>query len=184
MFSLSKESWTHHGAKRWNEDKKLPLRKVLGQIAVEMRRHFTEARRRRAKMAIEHEKHRVESQRLYQEYLRNEAIRQQREREEKHTDALASVGKEREQNLSKAAELWHRHRLVEDFLATCERRWRGVQDGMLTPEQERWLHWACEINSGLSPFNVGYPDPLQDGPFDAGSVPFGGPYPETRKFAQ
>ena len=184
MFSLSKESWHYHGAKQWNEDRKSPLRKVLRQIVVEMRRHFAEARRRRAKLAIEHERHRVKSHRLYQEYLQNEAIRQQGEREERHTGALVLVGREREQNLFNAAELWHRHRLVEDFLATCEGRWRSVQDGMLTLEQERWLRWAHETNSGLSPFKAGYPDPLQDGPFDAGSVPFGGPYPETRKFVQ
>ena len=103
-------------------------------------------------------------------------------REEKPAGALMSARQRREENLFKAADLWHRHRLVEEFLAACESRWRGVQAGIFTTGQEQWLQWARGIVSNLSPFEAGYPDPLQDGTFDAGKIPLGGPYPDIRKF--
>ncbi|MFZ4682512.1 MAG: hypothetical protein ACOYMS_08425 [Terrimicrobiaceae bacterium] len=181
-FSLSTESWMYRNAKKWSEDDKASLESILAQIVTEILRHFAEALKRRAKEAIEREKQRVESERRHQEYLRKEAIREQKESEEKHAKSLKSAQQRREEDLVKAAEWWRRHQMAEEFLAACERRWRDAQDQVITTEQEEWLRWAREIIDGLSPFQAGYPDPSKDGAFNPDEVPFGGPYPETRKF--
>lgn len=181
-FSLSTESWMYRDAKKWSEDDKASLESILAQLVREIRRHFAEALKRRAKEAIEREKQRVEWERQHKEYLRKEAIRRQKESEERHLKSLDSAKQGREEDLVKAAEWWHRHQAAEEFLAACERRWRDAQDQSITREQEAWLLWAREIIAGLSPFPSGYPDPSKDGAFDSEEVPFGGPYPETRDF--
>ena len=60
----------------------------------------------------------------------------------------------------------------------------SAQDGQRDPDQLAWLKWARETATTLSPTACGYPDPAKDGPVDMGSIPFGGPYPETRKFTR
>lgn len=42
--------------------------------------------------------------------------------------------------------------------------------------------WARREARSYSPTEVGYPEPLRDGPFDSKDVPVGGPYPERRDF--
>lgn len=181
-FSLSTESWMYRDAKKWSEDDNTPLESILAQIVTEIRRHFAEAQRRRAKEAVEREIQRVESQRRHQEFLRSEAVRRQKECEEKHTKSLESAKLQREEDLVKAAAWWHQHQLAEEFLVACERRWRDAQRGEIMEGQVEWLRWARDTIAGLSPFEAGYPDPSKDGEFNAEDVPFGGPYPETRKF--
>lgn len=181
-FSLSKESWEYGQAKRWSENEHGSLEKALAQVASEICRHFAETHRQRVREAIEREKQRVEWQRLNEEHRRQMVIRQQQEAEEKHVRSLVAIRREREENLLKAAESWHRHRRTEEFIGACESRWRDAQADRLTVEQERWLEWAREINHGLSPFGADYPNPTGDGSFDVEAVPFGGPYPEVRKF--
>jgi hypothetical protein len=71
---------------------------------------------------------------------------------------------------------------VAEFISECERRWRNGRAGELTKAQVDWLNWAHENAKAMSPFEVGYPDPANDGPFDPAGVPFGGPYPAKRDF--
>jgi hypothetical protein len=70
-----------------------------------------------------------------------------------------------------------------DFIAACEARWKA-HSATPTAEQAGWSNWAREIASAMSPFPAGYPDPANDGAFDPTSIPFGGPYPETRNFSE
>jgi hypothetical protein len=76
------------------------------------------------------------------------------------------------------------HGVALEFISDCERQWMVAQDGQLNPDQLTWLKWARETAATLSPSACGYPDPAKDGSVDMGSVSFGGPYPETRKFTR
>ncbi|MGD1030096.1 MAG: hypothetical protein ABSA05_03055 [Opitutaceae bacterium] len=64
------------------------------------------------------------------------------------------------------------------FIAECERRWTEPT-GNPSPDQRDWLQWAREEAASLSPFEKGYPHPANDGSFNPGTVPFGGPYPDS-----
>ena len=85
------------------------------------------------------------------------------------------------QLLHRAAQWWQVHQADLDFIAACEKYWRGRQDGKLSEEQEKWLAWARKNADTVSPLTAGYPDPALDGPFDPEAVPFGGPYPVVRQ---
>lgn len=155
---------------------------ILAEIAKFICEHFVEAQKRRAAEAIERERQRVEAEIHWKQYHEKEALRKEEEAKRKHAESLESVEQHRKNDLAKAAEWWRLHQSVVDFIAECERRWRNTQEGKLMDEQESWLSWAREMAQSSSPFEIGYPQPSIDGAFDPTEVPFGGPYPETRKF--
>jgi hypothetical protein len=68
---------------------------------------------------------------------------------------------------------------MSEYIAECEGRWKS-HSPELSPQQTAWLTWARQIATATSPFSTGYPDPDNDGTFDADSIPLGGPYPRSR----
>lgn len=168
---------------RWTEGEKSPLETVLSEMVKFICDHFIAAQKRREAEAIEQEKRRVESEIRWKKHQEEEALKKQEEARQSHVKALESLVQHRKDDLAKAAEWWRLHQSVMDFLAECERRWQESQAGVLTKDQQEWLVWAKETAKGRSPFESGYPEPLVDGAFDPEAIPFGGPYPETRKFS-
>jgi hypothetical protein len=162
----------------------MPLESIVAEMAKEICRHFAECQKKREAEAIQREKDRIESQIRWQKYQEEEAIRRQEEAKQKHTEALEQTARTRQEDVLRAAEWWRLYRGVEEFVSECERRWRELQNGTVSPEQVAWLSWAREVAKGVSPFETGYPDPARDGPFDPAGIPFGGPYPDKRKFPQ
>ncbi len=183
-FSVNPENYGKQQEKRWSESEKMPLEAIVAAMAKEICRHFMELQKRHAAEVIEREKQRVEAEIRWKKHQEEEAIRIEQEKKRKHAAALEAVARNREEDLLKAAEWWRLHRGIDDFIADCERRWRAAQSGELSPEQQAWLAWAREVATGVSPLATGYPDPAKDGVFDPATVPFGGPYPEQRKFPQ
>ena len=181
-FSLSPERYGLQKEKQWKEDDKTPLGELLAQIVAEIRRHYVEAQKRRAREAIEREKQRVESERHWREYQEKEAIRLEEERKRKHAEALEATAQTRADDLLKAAEWWRLHQTIVEFVSACEQRWRKDQNSSLTSEQQAWLTWARENAKAMSPLETGYPDAAKDGPFNPTAIPFGGPYPAKRDF--
>jgi len=181
-FSLMPDRYGFREAKKWKEGDKSTLCQLLSQIATEIRGHYVEELKRRVRAAVEHEKWRIESERLHREYLQREAIRQEEERQQRHAEALQAAAQARTDDLLKAAEWWRLHQSALVFINECERRWRSTQTGELTNEQQNWLAWAVEKNQATSPFDANYPDPLKDGAFDFAGIPLGGPYPPKRDF--
>jgi hypothetical protein len=118
------------------------------------------------------------------------AIQRQKEREEEqerwkiaevqraHQKAIDDLADERAQNLARAAEWWRIHCDMEHFIEECEKKWKEEGKGELKSEQQSWLTWARTQADRSSPFALGYPDPIKDGPIDKSAIPFGGPYPE------
>ena len=131
--------------------------------------------------AIDRKKWEEESERRRIQWEKEEAIREQKEAEKAHADAIMAVKEARKQDLIKAAEWWRRSQSFTSFLSECESRWKEAA-GELNPDQQGWLAWAKDIASQMSPFAVGYPDPQKHGPFDQAMVPFGGPYPSAKNF--
>jgi hypothetical protein len=183
-FSLAPERYASREAKRWKEEKALPLEELLPQVILEVRRFYVAAQKQRAEEAMERERQRVESERRWREHQEKEAIRLAEERKERHAEALETVAQTRAADLLKAAEWSRLHRAVLEFISECEARWREASSGELNGEQQRWLSWARETAKGMSPADFGYPDPLRDGPFDPAAVPLGGPYPATHDLPQ
>ncbi|HWD92274.1 MAG TPA: hypothetical protein VG938_07990 [Verrucomicrobiae bacterium] len=181
-FSIYRDRYSSKDVKQWKDDGKSSLGTVLAEIVGEIRGCFVAAIKRREQEAIEREKQRIESTRHWKEYQEREAIRLAEERKQKHAAALEATAHVRSEDFIKAAEWWRLHRVAMEFIEACEQRWRGSQEGNLTPEQVAWLEWAQENAKGMSPFESGYPDAVKDGPFDSVAVPFGGPYPEKRDF--
>ena len=165
----------------WSESAKLPLEQTLAQVVAGIRKHYLDIQERREREAIEEAKRHEEWLRAEVEWERKEAIRLQQEKERKHAEALAAAVQARKAALLKAVEKWHFSRDVLAFIAECESRWKN-QSGAPTAEQIAWLTWARQIAGAISPFSAGYPDPTNDGTFDAASIPLGGPYPLNRKF--
>ncbi len=184
VFTLQPERYGPSKTHQWKEGDKTPLETILADMAKFICEHFVEAQKRRAAEAIEREKQRVEAEIHWKQYQEKEIIRKEEEAKRKHAESLKSVEQHRKDDLAKAAEWWRLHQSVVDFIAECERRWRNAQEGKLMDEQESWLSWAREMAMSSSPFEIGYPQPSIDGAFDPTEVPFGGPYPETRKFPQ
>jgi hypothetical protein len=180
-FSLNAERYGTRSAKEWAESDKVSIEEVLAKVVAAIRSHYVEAQERRAREAIEREKQRVESERRWREYQAQETIRLRQEQERKHAEAVAFATRTRTEDLLKAAEWWRLNRALTEFINACEQRWKNPS-GELTAEQRTWLAWAKETARLLSPFEAGYPDPTKDGTFDAGAVPFGGPYPAKRNF--
>lgn len=181
-FLLMTDRYAFRDAKKWKEGDKSALGQLLRQIATEIRRHYAEELKRRARAAAEYKKWRIESERLHREYLQREAIRQEEERQQRHAEALKATAQARIDDFLKAAEWWRLHQSAVAFIRECERRWRNDQAGELTNEQQTWLAWAMNKNLATSPFEAKYPDPLKDGGFDFASIPLGGPYPPKRDF--
>ena len=181
-FSLAADRYAFREAKKWKEGDKSTLGQTLSLIVTEIRRHYVEELKRRARAAVEHEKWRIESERLHREYIQREAVRQEADRQQRHAEALKATAQARTDDLLKAAEWWRLHQSGLAFLTECERRWRSAQAGELTTDQLTWLNWATDTVKSLSPFEVGYPDPASDGAFDLAAVPLGGPYPTKRDF--
>lgn len=183
-FSFKTERYGSSDSKNWTEGEKMPLEKILAEMAKFVCDHYVAAQKRREAEAIERARQKEESERRHQEWLKAEAIRRSKEAEEKHVESLKSAELCRQEDLIKAAEWWRLYQLVIGFILECEQRWLAAQGGVLTVEQDNWLTWSRAGAAAMSPFETGYPDPLVDGGFDPEAVPFGGPHPVTRKFPQ
>jgi hypothetical protein len=168
----------------WAEGKDGNLESVLVKVVGGIRSYFVQAQKKRAQAAIDHERQRLEWEEQHREYEKKQAMEEAAQRRQKHAKAVRKIVRTRRENLLKAAEWWRLHRVALEFIADCEGRWMAAQNGQLEPNQESWLSWARETASTLSPSACGYPDPANDGLLDMGSVPFGGPYPETSKFTR
>jgi len=78
----------------------------------------------------------IESERRWQEYQKQEAIRPQKEKEQKHAEALAAAMKARKANLLKAAEGWQSCGSLLRFVEACQRQWKS-QSQQLTLERRK-----------------------------------------------
>jgi hypothetical protein len=165
---------------KWSESKQLPLQEILAQLVGFVRKHFLDAQERRIQQKIESEKQRIESERRWREHQKQEAIRLQQEKEQKHAQAIVAAKKTRRANLIKAALDWRFCGSLLEFVEQCERHWNS-QSQPLTPDQLEWLTWAKQTAGTASTFPADFPDPKIDGAFDPNSIPFGGPYPKSRK---
>jgi hypothetical protein len=182
LLTISITSGEHYNQKTiqtWSETKKLPLEELLAQLVARVRKHFLDAQELRQKQAIEYEKQRVEAERRWEEEKKREAIRLQQEKEQNHAKAISAAKHTRRANLIKAAQDWRFCGSLLEFVEQCERHWKS-QPQPLTPEQIEWLEWARQTASSASTFPADFPDPAQDGGFDPGTIPFGGPYPKSR----
>ncbi|MEO8206480.1 MAG: hypothetical protein ABI615_09890 [Chthoniobacterales bacterium] len=129
---------------------------------------------------VSSEKSRIESEERWKQNQEKEKIRREEERKRQHQQSLGNIAHRRQENLLRAAQWWRLHNATAEFIDHCEQRWK-LKSGSLTPAQEQWLVWARSNVTALSPLQIDYPDPTLDGAFDPSAVPFGGPYPETRK---
>ncbi len=183
-FVLNPENYGTQKAKRWIEGEKLTLGTIISEMAKAVSGHFSDLQRQRQEEAVRQEKARIEWEIRRKKELEEEAIRKGEEAKRKHAEMLEQTARNRREDLLKAAEWWRLYRGTEAFIAECERCWRTAQQGELTGEQQAWLAWARAVAKDVSPFESGYPDPTRDGAFNGVAVPFGGPYPELRKFPQ
>jgi len=129
---------------------------------------------------VAREKSRLESEEKWRRDQAEAKIRAEQERKAQHQETLKGMASHREENLIRAAQWWRLQNTTADFIDDCERRWKS-SSGLLTPEQEQWVVWARARVKTIAPVETGYPDPANDGPFDPAAIPFGGPYPSTRR---
>ena len=181
-FSLKTRRYGGHQIGQWFESAKVSLERVLSQIVTAMRQHYLGLQIRHAQEAIEQAKRHAEWERRQREWEAQEIIRLQKEKERKHAEALAMAAKARKEDLLKAAEWWQMSCGLIEFINECDRQWKCT-GGELTAEQNAWLTWAREYACALSPFAASYPNPVNDGAFDADAIPVGGPYPAARNFS-
>lgn len=181
-FALNTERYSSATEKKWEETDKVSLETILAEMARFICKHYVEMRKRREAEKIEQLKRHEEHLVWLKKHQEEEARREEEESKKAHADALSEAQSHRKKDLAKAAEWWRLYRNNQEFISECERRWLENQNGTLSPEQTKWLAWAQDTAKALSPFETGYPDPALDGEFDPTAVPFGGPYPETRKF--
>lgn len=179
-FVLSTQRWGRSDAKEWSEDGGNSLRVILAEIVRYISNYYVDLYKRREAEAIELERKRVEAEIRRKKDEEEAAVRRQEEAKKRHAESLKATEYARRSDFVKAIGWWHLHQVAVGFIAECDRRWRNAQAGALTTEQEKWITWAREEASNLSPFEAGYPDPALDGAFDPESVPFGGPYPARR----
>ncbi len=182
-FTFRTERYGSSKPRSWTESEKAPLETILAQIAKFICDHYVEAQKRREAEAIERKRQQVEWEIRRKQQQEEEILRKQAEARKAHTDSLDATARHRKDDLAKAAEWWRLYQSMIDFISECERRWFDAQE-VLSVEQEKWSAWARETAEALSPFEAGYPDALEDGEFDRAEIPFGGPYPATRKFSQ
>jgi hypothetical protein len=180
-FTYKPSRWGQNEEKVFAETNRLKLERVLSEVVVAIRQHFLNRQRERIQQAIDRKKWQEEAERRHREWAAAEVIRQQKEKEQAHVNAIKSVIGARKQDLIKAAEWWSRSRKIAGFIEECDRRWK-CPTGELNSEQAAWLDWAREIANSMSPFTTGYPEPAKHGAFDASTIPFGGPYPSARNF--
>lgn len=183
-FEISDNNYGARMKKSWTEGKDGKIEDVLVQVVAGIRSHFVELMKKRVQDAIEQERRHFEWQEELREQRKKEAMQEAAKRRRMHAQAVRKIVRRRRSDLLKAAEWWRLHRVALEFIADCENQWRASQDGRLVAEQASWLKWARETASELSPMAWGYPDPSIDGPFVMSAVPFGGPYPEVRKFTR
>ncbi len=179
-FSLTPSRYGSREVKQWSEGPKVSLERTLAQVVAAVRNHFVEAQERREQEAIQRAKEHAEWLQRHQEWERQEAIRLKEEKERKHAEALAAIPRARKAALLKAADNWRQSNRLMEFISECEARWKN-ESCEISAEQIQWLKWASDIAAAMTPFSVGYPDPSNDGTFDASSIPVGGPYPRTRE---
>lgn len=153
----------------WQEGKDGTIREIVDKLADAIPEYYREQEKKRAEEAAAQERSR-------ERWVQEEQERRRRE----HTQTLADGQRTREQDLFRAAGWARLHADLETFLTECEKRWST--DGGLSKEQRAWLEWARTTAKAWSPWDAGYPDPANDGPFDPTQVPFGGPYPSLRNF--
>jgi hypothetical protein len=183
-FKITNTRYGRDYEKQWREGKDGALEDVLVKVVRGIRTYFVQAQKKRAQDAIDQERRHLEWEEQQREYEKKQAMKEEAERRKKHAEAVRKVVRTRRDDLLKATEWWRLHRAAFEFIADSERQWMAAQEGQLTQNQASWLKWARETASELSPSACGYPDPAKDGPFAMDSVPFGGPYPETREFTR
>jgi hypothetical protein len=169
-------------SKEWSENAKVTLQETLAQVVAGIRQHYLDLHEQRERQKIESARREAEWLIQEREWEKKEAIRIQREKEQRHAAGLAAVPQARNSALLKAAQNWHLNRIAMEFIDACEAQWKN-QSAALTAEQCAWLAWARETAASTSPFSAGYPDPQSDAAFNPALIPFGGPYPPPRKFA-
>lgn len=181
-FLLNPESYGQSTEKRWTESEQLPLETIVSEMAKAIVAHYAELEKKREDEAIRREKEQLEWEIRRKQEEEAEALRRKEKAERKHTETVETAVHSRREDLLHASEWWRIHQSMGAFIAECERRWRADQAENLSPAQQAWVNWAHEVARLVSPFETGYPDPAKDGAFDPAMVPFGGPYPELRKF--
>ncbi len=159
---------TLSGRRYWSESKSKPLEETLVTVIDKMNGLFQKF-----------EQDRISAIQRQQEWEAAEKRRKIAEAQSAHRKAIDDCADERAQNLARASEWWRLHQEMEHFIEECEKRWKEEGKGLLEPAQEAWLTWARNQANRSSPFALGYPDPLKDGPIDEAAIPFGGPYPKT-----
>ncbi len=165
------DNYRFEEVKHWTEGNDGLTDGFLGEVIQGICQYYLDLEKQRLEWA--------EANRKAQEKRQREQVEEERKAHEK---ALRDTSSKRFNDLIKAAE-WHRiHAVTVEFIRAIERRWQEAQSGQLTSDQYAWMEWALEQARQLSPFESGYPDPSQDGPFQAQSVPLGGPYPPNRDF--
>jgi len=182
-FTLNSDRYGRGTEKKWSENEKTPVETIVPEMAKAIMRHYVELQEKREAEVVRQEKARIEWEIQRKKQDAEEAIRRDEASKKKHANTLESAARTRQEDLFKAAEWWKIHRGIEDFIGECERRWSAAHaDGQLTAEQKNWTEWARDVAKSVSPFETGYPNPVKDAGFDPAKVPFGGPYPELRKF--
>lgn len=171
-FAINPERHAGRTQKIWTESESLPLDGVLSKVVQGIFAHY-------AKLEREHVATRERNRIQHERWL----VQEEAERKQQHVATLEVVTQSRKNNLLRAAEWWRLCREAMDFVGECEQRWREQQASDLTVEQLAWLDWARETAKAMSPFELGYPDPADDGAFDAEAIPLGGPYPENWDFS-
>jgi vacuolar-type H+-ATPase subunit H len=177
-----KEDRYSRAEKKWTEGDTGKLEEILVSVVGAIRSHFVELRKKQLREVIEREKEQLEWQEKQRQQRKEEAVRKAAERRSNHAKAIRKVLQHRREDLLKAAEWWRLQQATLQFITDCEGKWKSSQQGKLEPKQTAWLDWAREAAATLEPSFCGYPDPDKDGPFAMDSIPFGGPYPETRDF--
>lgn len=168
--TLTSDYYGRGWKKTWKQNEDGGAREIVAAATASVTDYYVERAKKRAE---ESERQRVEHER----WLKEEEVRKKRN----HEQALADTAQQRMQDFLLAVEWSHLHRKALEFVADCESRWKASAPA-LTPEQEEWVRWARDAANAWSPWQTGYPDPANDGSFDANAVPFGGPYPTARLF--
>ena len=179
------------GKRKWTEGEGRPLEELLGIVVEKLEavfRGFEERRQREAEWKARCEEERrlrvAQEAKEAERAAQREREAKERERVKRHESKLAKIAESRSENLASAAQLWVEAQSIDAFIDYCEAEWRRSGKGELTKHQAEWLTWARREASKAGPMAKGYPDPGMDGSFDAGAVPVGGPYPETRDLGE
>jgi hypothetical protein len=166
-FKVLKSSG-YYGGETFVEKPNTKLEELLHEIVERIWQYFCECEVQARKAAEEHAR-----------WLVEEKARVEAKQKQDHVNELARIKATRSKNIRQAGHLWRIYRDAMEFIDVCEKKW-ATQTGVLSPEQAAWLAWARAEVKNLSPFEAGYPSPLDDGAFDPEPVPFGGPYPRAR----